>query len=232
MSISSNLELVQKKFLRALENRRNDVVTPANIKLIAVTKNHDVAAMRQAIDAGAEAVGENRLQEAQCKFSNLDRKVEWHLIGHLQTNKALNAVQLFDLIHSVDSERLAVEIYRAAEKLGKRQQVLLQLNISGEATKFGLEPEKMLQMARFISNLEYVCLSGIMTIAPYYAEPELTRPIFRQTYLLYRELIAERIPNTCIEWVSMGMTSDYEIAIEEGANLVRIGTGIFGERRY
>ena len=232
MSISNNLKLVQKNILQALDNCKKDVVTPAKIKLIAVTKNHGVEAMRQVIDAGAEVVGENRIQEAQGKFSNLDRKVEWHLIGHLQTNKARNAVQLFDLIHSVDSERLAVEIDRAAEKLGKRQQVLLQLNVSGEDTKFGLKPEKMLHMARFISDLEHVCLSGIMTIALYYVDTELTRPIFRQTYLLYRELTAAEIPNTRIEWLSMGMTNDYKIAIEEGANLVRIGTGIFGERRY
>lgn len=232
MSITGNLELVGKNIYKSLGNRRTGVVTPANVKLVVVTKNQNIEMMQEAIDAGALVIGENRIQEALNKYEILDRQVEWHLIGHLQTNKARRAVDLFDLIHSVDSENLALEIDRAARKLGKRQQILMQLNVSGEDTKYGLQPAKMLQVAAFISNLEHVSLSGIMTIAPYFENAELTRPIFKQTQFLYGELIAANIPNTNIEWLSMGMTSDYEIALEEGANLIRIGTGIFTERRY
>lgn len=202
------------------------------VKVVAVTKNHSVQAMQQAMQAGVASVGENRVQEAQIKYHTVGREVEWHLIGHLQTNKAKQAVSIFDLIHSVESEKLAIEIDRAAQKLNKRQDVLIQVNIADEETKFGIDPGELIYLAQFINGLEYVRLCGIMTIAPYYDDVEDTRPIFKEAFQLFKELQTIALPNTNIQWLSMGMTNDYHIAIEEGSNLIRVGTGIFGARQY
>jgi len=202
------------------------------VKIVAVTKNQSVDIMRAAIDAGITAIGENRVQEAQYKFTTLNRQVEWHLVGHLQTNKVRHAVKIFDLIHSVDSERLAAAIDRAAGQIGKRQDVLIQVNIGGEVQKLGIPPEETLALARVISQLPNIRLCGLMTIAPLYENPEDARPLFRRMYQLFQELKAVNLPNTDIQWLSMGMTNDYRVAVEEGANMVRIGTGIFGPRNY
>jgi len=202
------------------------------VKLVAVTKNHTVPVIQEAIAAGILAIGENRIQEALLKSQTLDTKVEWQLIGHLQTNKARVAVSLFDLIQSVDSERLAREIDQAAGKIEKRQDVLIQINVANEETKFGIAPTEMMALAQYISTLEHVRLCGLMTVAPFYEEPELARPIFREMYQLFMKLKDAQLEHTNIEWLSMGMTNDYMVAVEEGANLVRIGTGIFGQREY
>ncbi|MBC8014845.1 MAG: YggS family pyridoxal phosphate-dependent enzyme [Sporomusaceae bacterium] len=203
-----------------------------HVKLVAVTKNQNVSAIQEAIRAGILAIGENRIQEAVDKAHSLGAQVEWQLIGHLQTNKVRLAVSLFDLIQSVDSERLAKEIDRAAGKINKRQDILIQVNVANEETKFGISASEVMSLARLISNLEHVRLCGLMTVAPFYENPELARPIFREMYQLFIELKEAKLANTNIEWLSMGMTNDYMIAVEEGANLVRIGTGIFGERQY
>ncbi len=205
------------------------------VKLIAVTKNHSVTAMLEAITAGITAVGENRVQEMLSKHPAIQtagKQVEWHLIGHLQTNKVRQAVPLADLIHSVDSERLASEIDRVAGKIGKRQDVLLEINVADEDSKFGLATSQTLQLAKQISQLEHVRLCGLMTVAPYAEDPEAVRPVFRELYQLFGELKTLQLRNTEIKWLSMGMTNDYLVAVEEGSNLVRIGTGIFGSRQY
>ena len=223
MSIAKNIEEIQKK------------IDLSKVKLVAVTKNHGVSAMLEALAAGITAVGENRVQEMLSKHPAIQaagRSAEWHLIGHLQTNKVRQAVPLADLIHSVDSERLAREIDNAAGKLGKRQDVLLQVNIADEDSKFGVEAGQALPLARLISQLEHVRLCGLMTIAPFSETPETIRPVFKETYQLYSELKGLSLANTEFKWLSMGMTNDYPVAIEEGANLVRIGTGIFGSRQY
>lgn len=205
------------------------------VKLVAVTKNHSVTAILEAITAGITAVGENRVQEMLSKHPAIQtagKQAEWHLIGHLQTNKVRQAVPLADLIHSVDSERLAIEIDRVAGKMGKRQDVLLEINVAGEDSKFGVAASQTLQLAKQISQLEHVRLCGLMTVAPYVEDPEAVRPVFRELYQLFGELKTLQLRNTEIKWLSMGMTNDYLIAVEEGSNLVRIGTGIFGSRQY
>lgn len=231
MLISQQIAEVMHNIENAQQIRRQHNGDSTPVKLVAVTKNHSVEAMQAAIECGITAVGENRIQEALSKQQILCHQVEWHLIGHLQTNKVRQAVGAFQLIHSVDSEKLAVEIDRVAAKKNIRQDVLMQINIGGEETKFGLEPAYFRNFAAFISNLEHVRLCGVMTIAPYYDNVELVRPLFRELYQIYMELKNSQIPNTKVEWLSMGMTNDYKIAIEEGASLIRIGTAIFGSRK-
>ena len=224
MSIEQNIAAIKSRF------------DTSKVKLVAVTKNHSTDAMLRAIGAGVTAVGENRVQEVLSKHpviaSQSDQLVEWHLIGHLQTNKVRQAVPLVDLIHSVDSERLAVEIDKTAGKLSKRQDILIQVNIAEEDSKFGIASGQALSLAKFVSNLPNVRLCGLMTIAPFTEQIEETRPVFKELYQIYGELTSLNLANTDIRWLSMGMTNDYMIAIEEGANLVRIGTGIFGSRYY
>lgn len=233
MSILVNLTQVIENINSAVSRTSNSLINGSkDVKLVAVTKNHDVTAIREAVAAGAIAIGENRIQEAMQKAQILKEQVEWHLIGHLQTNKVRQAVQLFDLIHSVDSEKLALEINRIAGALDKRQDVLIQINMANEDTKFGIASKNALALGKFISNLEYVRLCGIMTIAPFYENIEQTRPLFRNMYQLFMELKDVNLANTNIEWLSMGMTNDYIVGVEEGSNLVRIGTGIFGQRQY
>ena len=203
-----------------------------SVKLVAVTKNHSALTAQEAISAGVSAIGENRIQEALNKAQTLKAHVEWQLIGHLQTNKVRQAVSLFDMIQSVDSERLAIEIDRAAGKINKQQDILMQINVANEDTKFGISAREVMSLGRFVSKLEHVRLCGLMTVAPFYENSELTRPIFREMYQLFMELRDANLVNTKVEWLSMGMTNDYIVAVEEGSNLVRIGTGIFGQRQY
>lgn len=233
MSITENLTQIINNISSAVNKPSNTLINRADhVKLVAVTKNHSVPAIQEAIAAGVLAIGENRVQEAINKAQTLNATVEWQLIGHLQTNKVRLAVSLFNLIQSVDSERLAIEINRAASKIGKRQDILMQINVANEDTKFGISTKEAMSLARFISTLEHVRLCGLMTVAPFYENAELARPIFREMYQLFIELRDANLANTNIEWLSMGMTNDYMVAIEEGSNLVRIGTGIFGHRQY
>lgn len=212
--------------------KRSNLNMPHEVKVVAVTKNHDIHAMREAIDAGVITVGENRIQEAMDKALSLDRDVKWHLIGHLQTNKVKHAVKLFDLIHSVDSKKLVLAIDQAAKEVHKVQEILLQVNVAKEESKFGIDVAEVMGVADFISQLRNVKLCGLMAIAPHYEDVELTRPVFKKMFNLFVELKNRNIGNTDMHWLSMGMSNDYQIAIEEGANIVRIGTGIFGQRQY
>lgn len=212
--------------------RRTRVPKDAPVTLIAVTKNHDVAAMREAIDAGAADIGENRIQEAKEKYAELDRDVNWHLIGHLQTNKAKTAVQLFDLIHSVDSPHLAKAIDKEAGKIGKVQDILVQVNLAREDSKSGVYKEDLRAMLDLVETLPHLCLRGLMCIAPNYEDVEMCRPLFREMYEIYQQVKEFPYPTANITYLSMGMTHDYPIAVEEGANIVRVGTAIFGPRQY
>jgi len=231
MSIAENLASVKRNIELALARRRETPLTGPRVKVVAVTKNQEAAAVREVLAAGAEAVGENRVQEAMAKAALLP-PVEWQMIGHLQTNKVRQAVPFFTLIHSLDSERLALEVERVAAKLGKRQDVLIQVNVAGEETKSGVAPGELMALAELVSGLAHVRLCGLMTMAPFYEDAEQARPVFRELYRLFAELKAAALPNTSIEWLSMGMTNDYCVAVEEGANIVRIGTAIFGPRHY
>lgn len=199
------------------------------IILVAVTKNHTVEAMREAIDAGATDIGENRVQEAAYKFQTLDRQVTRHLIGHLQTNKAKAAVKLFDLIHSVDSEHLAAALDKAAASLGKVQDVLIQVNVAREAQKSGVLLENLDALISFVDAAKNLRLRGLMMIAPNLDDVEDCRPFFKQMRRLFDKLKPAR---EAFDFLSMGMTHDYKVAVEEGANVVRVGTAIFGARLY
>lgn len=229
MDLAANIALVRSRVKEAAARSGREA---EQIKIIAVTKTHPVEVMRQAVDLGLTALGENRVQEAWAKATALERAVEWHLIGHLQTNKAARAVQLFDLIHSIDSEKVANAVSKAAVKHGKVQDVLIQVNVAGEVTKFGISLADVRPLVQKLSHLPGIRVCGLMTIAPYYCNAEKTRPIFRALHQVFCQLREENIERTHFTWLSMGMTNDYTIAIEEGANMVRIGTAIFGERQY
>ncbi|VBB06187.1 Hypothetical protein LUCI_1403 [Lucifera butyrica] len=231
MSIAENILQIQTSIAAARERRRSSTGVCDNVKLVAVTKNQPLTAIEAALEAGISSIGENRVQEAKEKYAALEQKIEWHLIGHLQTNKVRQVVPFIDLIHSVDNEKLAAEIDRVASKYDKIQEVLIQVNVAGEETKYGIAPEGMISLAKSISLLKNMRLRGLMTIAPFFPDSEMTRPIFRTMYQLFSKLRAANLPNVQPDWLSMGMTQDYAVAIEEGANLVRVGTGIFGPRQ-
>ena len=229
--IKENLKQVQQIIREGIERRRPSVWQD-NVKLIAVTKNHDVEAMREAIDDGAACIGENRIQEAVAKYDSLNRPVEWHLIGHLQTNKVKHAVEIFDLIHSVDSLKLAVELDKAARKIGKVQDVLLQVNLAKEESKSGIYREELPDILLAVAALENLHLCGLMCIAPNYGDSEQARPLFREMYQLFQQVRQMNVQTADIRFLSMGMSHDYKVAVEEGANIVRVGTAIFGQRQY
>ena len=208
-----------------------NAVDRQQVTIVAVTKTQSVEQIREAFGAGLTILGENRVQEAAEKISGLmDLPVEWHLIGHLQTNKVKQAVTLFSLIQSVDSLKLAAEIDRQARLAGKIQDILLQINVAGEESKFGIDPQEAVTVAAALEALPNIRLCGLMTIAPFFAQAEQTRPIFRQTKQLFDELKKCVAKPEQFRWLSMGMTHDYTVAVEEGSNMIRVGSGIFGER--
>ena len=205
---------------------------PEGVRLVAVSKTMGIERVAEAIDAGALILGENYIQEAREKFNALyDRPVAWHFIGHLQSNKAKYAVRMFDLIHSVDSLKLARALDKEAGKNGKLQKILIQVNVSGEATKSGVAATGAIELVERIGSLQNICIKGLMTMPPYFDAPEQARPYFRQLAHLRERIVARAIPGVCMDELSMGMTGDFAVAIAEGATLVRIGTAIFGERQ-
>ena len=200
------------------------------VTLVAVTKNHGVDLMKTALDCGVTDIGENRVQEASEKFPalNLDG-VTKHLIGHLQTNKVKPAVKLFDVIQSVDSEKLAVAIDGAASSIGKVQDILIQVNVAKETQKFGVYEENLPPLIKIVETLKNLRLRGLMMIAPNFDDVEDCRPLFRKMKNIFDEIKRTR---KNFDLLSMGMTHDYKVAVAEGANVVRVGTAIFGERIY
>jgi len=204
---------------------------PETVRLVAVSKTVPADRVREAVASGVLLLGENYIQEAQDKISRLsDCAVSWHFIGHLQTNKAKYAVKLFDLIHTVDSFKLAAELDKQARKIAKIQDILIQVNIGEEASKSGASADEVQKLVKEISQLKNLSVKGLMTIPPFYDEPEKVRPYFTATRELRDRIKAAAIANIAMDELSMGMTGDFEAAIEEGATLVRIGTAIFGER--
>ena len=218
--------------IEAAKQRRTTVPKDAAVTLVAVTKNHDVAAMREAIAAGATNVGENRVQEAKGKFAEIGNTVTWHLIGHLQTNKVRQAVKFSDLIHSVDSLHLAEAISSEAARIDKVQDILVQVNLAKEDSKSGVYREDLQEVLQAVTKLPNLRLRGLMCMAPNYDDVEKCRPLFREMYKIYQQIKEMGLPASNIDMLSMGMTHDYEIAVEEGANVVRVGTAIFGPRQY
>jgi PLP dependent protein len=200
-----------------------------DVLLLAVTKTIGPEDVELALGQGITTLGESKLQEAKQKIPLVSGRAHWHMIGHLQTNKARDAVELFELIHSVDSVKLAAEINKWAERAGKRQRTLLEVNLSGESSKYGLKPDALDETLDQIATLTRIQLEGLMTVPPYAEDGEKVRPYFRQL----RELgkAAARKHGLSLPHLSMGMTHDFEVAIEEGATIVRVGTAIFGERK-
>jgi len=224
-TIKNNLEIVNEKMKKAaLKVNRN----PEEIKLVAVTKTATTEQIKEAINAGVKIIGENRVQDAKEKYQILTADIEWHLIGHLQTNKTKYAVEIFNCIHSVDSIKLAQEIDKRSKQFEKKIDVLVEVNVSGEETKYGIKPEEVEPFLKEISEFPEIRVRGLMTIAPIVEDKEEVRPYFRKLRELSEEIKSKNIGNVKMDYLSMGMTEDFEIAIEEGANMVRIGRGIFG----
>jgi pyridoxal phosphate enzyme (YggS family) len=201
------------------------------ITLVAVSKTVEAERINRAIRSGIDIIGENRVQEAEEKFKHITEPVKKHLVGHLQTNKAKKAVELFDFIQSVDSLHIAEEISKRALDAGKRMDVLVEVNTSCEETKFGVEADQAIPLIEAASKLEGIRIKGLMTIGLFSDNPEDTRPCFRKLKTLFDQLKSAGMPEFEMRYLSMGMTSDFEVAIEEGSNMVRVGTGIFGPRR-
>jgi PLP dependent protein len=227
MSIAENLKTVTGRIAAAAKRADRD---PSSVKLIVVTKTVPLEAIREAVNTGAAILGENRVQEAKDKIEKLGNIASWHLIGHLQTNKAKFAVKLFDLIHSVDDLELAKEIDRQAAKIGKVQQVLMEVSIAGEAQKTGVSLDRTADLIRAAAKLKNLAIRGLMTIPPYSIDPEDSRPHYRKMRALSEGMAHERIPGVSMKELSMGMSNDLEVAIEEGATMVRVGSAIFGAR--
>lgn len=220
-----NLAAIRTRIAAAARRAGRD---PSAVRLVAVTKSVAEDRIREALAGGVLDLGENRVQEAERKSAALGQDIRWHLIGHLQSNKARRAVELFDLIHSVHSEALAVELSRRAEAAGRCVECLLQVNIARETTKFGVQPEQAAALCQRAAALSGLRLVGLMTIAPLAADPEASRAVFRQLREMAAKIGAE------LGWerpeLSMGMSQDFEVAVEEGATLVRVGSLLFGPR--
>lgn len=230
--IQKNLADVEAKIQKAAEKagRKRE-----EIKLVAVSKTNPVEAIEAAVDAKINVFGENKVQELTEKidyFEGKGQQLEWHLIGHLQTNKCKYVVGRTALIHSVDSYKLASEINKEAVKKNVICDILIEINIGDEESKFGCTPDDCENLIRQISELSNVRVKGLMCVAPYVENSEENRPLFRQMKNLSVDIMSKNIDNVSMCELSMGMTGDYEVAIEEGATIVRVGTGIFGKRNY
>ncbi len=227
MPIADNFKTIMNRVTAAAKRVGRD---PGAIRLIVVTKTVDLERIREAVNAGALVLGENRVQEARDKIEQLGTIARWHLIGRLQSNKAKYAVKLFDMIHSVDSIELAREIDKQAARIGKIQDVLIEVSIAGEEAKAGAAIEGVRDLVKEAATLNNISIKGLMTIPPFLDDPEETRPYFRKLRELAASIERESIPNVFMRELSMGMSGDFEVAVEEGATMVRVGSAIFGER--
>ncbi|EQB62521.1 MAG: hypothetical protein RBG1_1C00001G0100 [candidate division Zixibacteria bacterium RBG-1] len=225
--IEENLSRLRAKIFKACEKVKRN---PQEIKIVAVTKNVAVEKINEALDCGIEIIGENKVQEAQAKYDQIDKKVLWHLVGHLQTNKVKKALEIFEMIQSVDSLKLAEEIDRRAKEKNEIFPILIEVNTSGEPTKYGVKPEQTENLIREMQKLENLRIRGLMTVGPASDDKQKVRQAFRQLRGIYEKLEKVKMSNLELEYLSMGMSSDFEEAIEEGSNMLRIGTAIFGPR--
>lgn len=229
LTIKENLDEILSRIKVAAEKSGRKA---EDIKLIAVTKTVGVERIKNVYDYGILDMGENRVQELLDKYDILDSSCRWHLIGHLQTNKVKYIIDKVEMIHSVDSIELAKEINTRAAKIGKKMNILVQVNVSGEESKFGISPQEVDEFIENVSKYGNISVKGMMTIAPYAENPENVRDVFRKLYSIYIDIKKKKLDNISMEYLSMGMSNDFEVAIEEGANIVRVGTGIFGKRDY
>ena len=225
--IKDNCENVRSRIYAAAQRSGR---SPEEIRLVAVSKTVDPGRIKKALEWGITDLGENRVQELVEKYDKIDMKCNWHLIGHLQLNKVKYVIDKVSMIHSLDRLELAREIQKRAESAGRRMEVLVQVNVSGEESKFGISPDKAPGFVRELSKMGNIKVRGLMTIAPYAEDPENVRWVFAGLRKLLIDIRKENIDNINMDYLSMGMSNDFEVAIEEGANMVRIGTAIFGKR--
>ena len=227
--LKDNFETVEKKVAAACVRAGRD---RSEVTLIAVSKTKPVEMLQEVYDAGARDFGENKVQEICEKYDKLPSDIRWHMIGHLQRNKVKQVIDKAAMIHSVDSYRLAQEISVQAQKKGLTITILIEVNIANEESKFGISAEDTIQLVEEVAALPNLSIKGLMTIAPYVVDAEENRLYFRQIKQLSVDIKNKNIDNVSMDVLSMGMTGDYEVAIEEGATMVRVGTGIFGARNY
>lgn len=223
--LRANLDSVRSRITAACERVGRD---PSSVTLMAVSKGHPPDAVKAAAALGLDCFGENRMQEAKSKIPLCPARLRWHMIGHLQSNKARDAVHWFELIQSVDSLHLATELDKWSERAAKTTRILLEVNVAGEASKFGYAPDRLLAELAEINRLRRIEIHGLMTMAPWTLEPEKVRPVFRR--LREWKERCDQALGAPLPQLSMGMTGDFEVAIEEGATIVRLGTALFGER--
>jgi PLP dependent protein len=226
VSIAENLNLIQRRIRAACDRCDRE---PNSVTLLAVSKTHPAETIQEVVRCGQIFFGENKIQEAKAKIPLCPGKARWHFIGHLQSNKVRDAVELFEMIQSVDSLNLAKEISKRCEQAAKTLPILIEVNVADEASKFGYRPEQLLEELKEINALSKIEIRGLMAIPPYTTEPEKTRPYFRRLRELKSQ--CEEILGVPLPHLSMGMSGDFEIALEEGATIVRIGTALFGPRR-
>ena len=227
--VAENLAQVQKNINESCTKINRD---PNEVTLIAVSKTKPVEMLKEAYDAGARVFGENKVQEIVDKYDQMPSDVKWHMIGHLQRNKVKYIVDKVAMIHSVDSLRLAETIEKEAAKKAVIVPILIEVNVAQEESKFGLKPEEVLPLIEQIADFSHIRIKGLMTIAPYVDNAEENREIFRELKKLSVDIAAKNINNVTMSVLSMGMTGDYMVAVQEGATMVRVGTGIFGARNY
>jgi pyridoxal phosphate enzyme (YggS family) len=225
--ISSNIDLIKQRIVEAVKRAGRN---PLTVKLMAVTKTVETERISRAIDAGLTLLGENYVQEAKDKIAIIGNAAQWHMIGHLQTNKAKYAVKLFDCVHSVDRLELAQELDKRAGQINRKLNILIEVN-SGEESKSGIEKEETLELVRQVALLPNLVVRGLMTMAPYSDNPENSRPYFSALRELRDDINRAGIAGVSMEELSMGMTDDFEVAIEEGATIIRVGRAIFGQRQ-
>lgn len=224
MTIAENIAAVQAEI--ALANAKSP--NPADpVTLIAVTKTRTPEQMNEVLAAGVNVLGENRVQEMMDKYEGVRKDAEWHIIGHLQSNKVKYIADKVTLIHSLESKSLAEEIDRQMQKLGRTMNCLVQVNIADEESKFGLAREEVIPFLKMVQQKKGIHVCGLMNIAPNYEELEQVRPVFREMHELFEEIKAMQMENIDMKWLSMGMSQDYRIAVEEGANMVRVGRRLF-----
>ena len=227
--LSENLRDVEKRIEEACKRSNR---YPKEVTLIAVSKTKPVEMLQEVYDAGARNFGENKVQEIMDKYDHLPQDIHWHMIGHLQRNKVKYIVDKVQMIHSVDSLRLAETIDKEAKKKNVTVPILIEVNVAEEDSKFGLSLEEVTALAEEISKLSNVRVCGLMTVAPFVEDPEENREVFRSLKKLSVDIAAKNINNVTMSVLSMGMTNDFEVAVEEGATMVRVGTAIFGARDY
>jgi hypothetical protein len=226
MDFAENLDSIQRRIRAACGRAGRD---EHSVLLLAVSKTHPAETIQEAVNEGQIFFGENKIQEAKAKIPLGPGKARWHFIGHLQSNKIRDAIELFEMIQSVDSLNLAREISKRCEQAARTRPVLLEVNVAGEASKFGYKPEQLLNELKELNSLPRIEIQGLMTVPPFAIEPEKARPHFRRLREL--KIQCEEILGAPLPHLSMGMSGDFEIAIEEGATIVRIGTALFGQRK-